>query len=161
MDWNATTYFKNLTNTNRLAREHEFVFCSVTTLESLEETLHLMQNSRNFICVSEMEQGYTDINNAPHTRRIKTVYLMMRHPLDDMQRRQQCIDTMNELFRQFCSHLIRERTRLAEQRIYLDPRIRLNEIDRYMLTGCACMYFQIAADVSTDLRFNPDEWIET
>ena len=105
-------------------------------------------------------QGYTELNTTPHTRRVKAVFLAMRHALDDMQTRQQCMDIMRELFRQFMSVLIQEKTRVEEQHIYLDPRISFQEIDRYFLSGCACAFFQVATDVYTDLRFNQEEWDE-
>ena len=103
-------------------------------------------------------QGYTELNTTSHTRRVKTVFLAMRHALDDMQARQQCMDIMRELFRQFMSILIQEKTRVEEQHIYLDPRISFQEIDRYFLSGCACSFFQVATDVYTDLRYNQEEW---
>lgn len=117
-----------------------------------------MQGNTAFVCVSDIAQGFTELNNSPHTRRVKTVFLAMRHALDDMQARQECLETMRELFRQFMSSLILERTRLEENCIYLDPRISFNEIDRYFFSGCACAYFQIAVDVFTDLRYNANEW---
>ena len=117
-----------------------------------------MQGNTAFVCVSDIAQGFTELNNSPHTRRVKTVFLAMRHALDDMQARQECMETMRELFRQFMSSLILERTRLEENCIYLDPRISFNEIDRYFFSGCACAYFQIAVDVFTDLRYNANEW---
>lgn len=103
--------------------------------------------------------GFTELNNSPHTRRVKTVFLAMRHALDDMTAREECMETMRELFRQFMTRLILERTRLEENCVYLDPRITFQEIDRYFFSGCACAYFQIAVDVFTDLRYNKDEWL--
>ena len=70
----------------------------------------------------------------------------------------QCMDTMRELFRQFMSVLIQERTRIETEHIYLDPRISFQEIDTYFASGCACAYFQIATDTYCDLRFNSSEW---
>ena len=72
--------------------------------------------------------------------------------------RQECMDTMRELFRQFMSVLIQEKVKVEEEHIYLDPRISFHEIDRYFLSGCACAYFQVAVDVYTDLRYNREEW---
>ena len=63
------------------------------------------------------------MNNTPRTRRIKTVFLAMRHALNDMEARQGCFDTLRELFRQFMSVLLMEKTRLEQNRIYLDPQI--------------------------------------
>ena len=98
------------------------------------------------------------MNTTPHTRRVKTVFLAMRHAIDDMVARQESMDIMRELFRQFMSVLIQEKTRVEEEHIYLDPRISFQEIDRYFFSGCACAFFQIATDVYTDLRYNGEEW---
>ena len=158
INWDAVAFFEHLTKTNKLAQKEGFLFCRVSGLEGFEECIHALQSTANFIAVSDIAQGYTELNITPHTRRVKTVFLAMRHALDDMQARQQCMDIMRELFRQFMSVLIQEKTRVEEEHIYLDPRISFQEIDRYFLSGCACTYFQIATDIYTDLRFNAEEW---
>ena len=157
--WNATAFFADLTKRNRFAIAKGFRFCKVSGLEGFEEALAAMQQTRAFVCVSDISQGYTELNNTPQTRRVKTVFLAMRHAIDDMNAREQCMDAMRELFRQFMSVLILEQTKLQENSIYLDPRISFQEIDRYFLSGCACAYFQIAVDTYTDLQFNKDEWL--
>ena len=159
-NWNATTFLQELTKKNKFAQQHKFIFCRVSGLEGFEETLAHMQQSTSFVCVSDISNGYTELNNSPHTRRVKTVFMAMRHAVDDMTARQKCIDTMRELFRQFMTVLILESTRLKENFRYLDPRITFNEIDRYFFSGCACCYFQIAIDTYTDLRYNQSEWTE-
>ena len=158
--WNATAFFQDLTQRNKLAQEKRFTFCRVSGLEGFEEALAKMLTKTAFVCVSDISQGFTDINNTPHTRRVKTVFLAMRHAIDDLKARQRCKDNMRELFRQFMSVLILEQTKLQEHSIYLDPRISFQEIDRYFLSGCACAYFQIAVDTYTDLQYNSDEWSE-
>ena len=158
INWDAVAFFEHLTNTNKLAQKEGFLFCRVSGLEGFEECIHALQSTANFIAVSDIAQGYTELNTTPHTRRVKTVFLAMRHALDDMEARQQCMDIMRELFRQFMSLLIKEKTRVEEQHIYLDPRISFQEIDRYFLLGYACAFFQVATDVYTDLRYNQEEW---
>lgn len=160
-NWDAITFFQNLTSQNKLAQEKKFTFARVSGLEGFEECLDTLQSSSAFVAVSDIAQGYTDINNTPHTRRVKTVFLAMRHKIDEMAARQRCMDTMRELFRQFMSVLILEKTKLEQNAIYLDPRISFNEIDRYFFSGCACAYFQIGVDVYTDLRYNQDEWSDS
>ena len=86
------------------------------------------------------------------------LFLAKRHKIDDMATRTRCMETLREIFRQYMSLLILEKTKLEQHCIYLDPRISFNEIDRYFFSGCACAYFQIAVDVYTDLRYNADEW---
>lgn len=159
--WNATAFFADLTKRNIFAQQKHFAFCKVSGLEGFEEALAKMQSSTAFVCVSDISDGYTDINNTPHTRRVKTVFLAMRHTIDDMNARERCMETMRELFRQFMSVLILEQTKLQQHCIYIDPRISFQEIDRYFLSGCACAYFQLAIDTYTDLQFNEAEWEDT
>ena len=158
VNWDATYFFEKLASKNKLAKEKHFGFFRVSGLEGFEEVLRNLQSTANFICVSDIAKGYTELNTTPHTRRVKTVFFAMRHALDDMEARQQCMDIMRELFRQFMSVLIQEKTRVEEEHIYLDPRISFQEIDRYFLSGCACAFFQVATDVYTDLRYNQEEW---
>ena len=156
--WNATDFFEDLTKRNKLAQKKGFTFCRVSGLDGFEELLGKMMTKTAFVCVSDISQGFTDINNTPHTRRVKTVFLAMRHAIDDMGARERCMNTMRELFRQFMSVLIMEQTRLQEHSIYVDPRISFQEIDRYFLSGCACAYFQIGVETYTDLQYNTEEW---
>ena len=157
-NWNSTAFFENLTASNRLATSENFVFCRVSGLEGFEEALEQMQSASAFVCVSDIADGYTELNNTPRTRRVKTVFLAMRHAVNDMEARNECMETMRELFRQFMSVLTLERVKLEQDCIYIDPRISFNEIDRYFFSGCSCAYFQIAIDKYTDLRYNANEW---
>ena len=157
-NWSAVSFFERLTQTNKLAKAKHFTFLRVSGLEGMEEMLHTMQNVTAFVAVSDIAQGYTELNNTPHTRRVKTVFMGMRHALNNMKARQDCMDIMRELFRQYMSVLIQERTHIENKNIYLDPRISFNEIPQYFASGCACAYFQVATDIYTDLRYNADEW---
>lgn len=158
INWNSSAFFKELTSTNKFAHQHDFVFAKVSGLDGFEEALHSLQSATAIIAVSDISQGYIEVHNSPHTRRVKTIFLAMRHALGDMDARQSCMDTMREVFRQFMSKLILEKTRLEQNNIYLDPRISFQEIDQYFFSGCACAYFQLAIDTYTDLRYDPTEW---
>ena len=159
-NWDATRFFEQLTSTNKLAQAEHFAFCRVSSLDGFEEALQTMQSATAFVCVSDIAQGYMEMHNTPRTRRVKTVFLAMRHAVEDMDARAECFDTLRELFRQFMSVLILERTKLEQHCIYLDPQITFNEIESYFFTGAACAYFQVAVDVFTDLRFRAEEWGE-
>lgn len=156
--WEAAKFFEELTLTNKLAQSEQFVFCRVSGLDGFEEAVNSLQTTSAFVCVSDIADGYTELNNTPRTRRIKTVFFAMRHAAEDMSARAECMEIMRELFRQFASRLILEKTRLEQSCIYIDPRISFNEIDRYFFNGAAAAYFQIAVDVFTDLRFRREEW---
>ncbi|MBE6311320.1 MAG: hypothetical protein E7080_09755 [Bacteroidales bacterium] len=159
-NWDATTFFENLTTQNLLARANEFRFCRVSGMDGFQEALSSMQNTKAFVCVNEVSQGYTSLDNSPRTRRVKTVFLAMRHNIDDMKARQNRFDTLREIFRQFMTVLIKEKTKLEEHCIELDRRITFHEIDEYFFSGCACAYFSVAVDVHTDLRYDENEWVK-
>ena len=94
INWYATAFFASLTETNKFAKAHDFVFAKVSGLDGFEEALQQLQSATAIIAVSDISQGYIEVNNSPHTRRVKTVFLAMRHAIDDMAARQQCMDTM-------------------------------------------------------------------
>lgn len=158
-NWNAAAFFERLTKANKLAKQHNFTFGRVSSLEGFHSLISSALASKAFVAVSDTSSGGLDLDNSPHTRRIKTVFLFMRHKVDDDAAHQLALDRMNELFRQFMSVLIQEKTRLRENSIYLDSRISFQEIDKYFYTGGACAFFNIAVDTYTDLVYNPDEWL--
>lgn len=159
-DWDAARFFEHLIGKNILAKQEGFLFCRVSGLQGFEDAVNSLQMSNAFFCVSDLADGYTDLNNTPRTRRVKTVFLAMRHSAEDMEARNKCMEIMREIFRQFMSVLTLERVKLEQNCIYIDPRISFNEIDRYFFSGCAGAFFQIAVDIYTDLRYNSDEWEE-
>ena len=158
-NWDAASFFERLTASNRFAKEHAYRFERVSSLKGFHGALGSMMSTKAFVAVRDESQGGIDIENSPHTRRVKTVFLAKRHKADSMEAREQCLNNMRELFRQFMSVLLLEKTRLEENNIFIDARISFTEIERYFFTGCACAYFQIAVDTYTDLTYNPDEWL--
>lgn len=157
-NWDAAAFFEKLTASNKFAKKNVFVFERVSSLEGFHNLISRAVSTKAFVAVSDTSSGGLDLNNSPHTRRVKTVFLFMRHKADDMDARQDRLNKMNELFRQFMSVLIQEKTRLRENSIYLDDRISFSEIDKYFYTGGACAFFQIAVDTFTNLVYDPDEW---
>ena len=157
--WNASDFFRRLTETNLLAQKHGFKFAEVSGLQGLEEAVSSMQNTRNFVCVMENAAGYTEMDNSPHIRRVRTVFLVMRHVLGDMKDRRRCMDIITELHRQFCSMLIREKTRLEDEHMqYLDSRINLQEASKYLIPGTVIFMFELAVDTYVSFEYNEKEW---
>lgn len=156
--WSAAEFFRALTEQNRLASNLGFRFCRISGQQGFEEALQL-PGAQNIVAVSDTSDGFVRIDNTPFVRSVHTVFMAMRHKVDDLDARQSCFDTMREIFRQFMSRLIREKVRIEQNNIYLDSRISFNEIDRWFFTGAAACWFTIAVDVNTDLRLRPDEWL--
>ena len=156
--WSATDFFRSLTLKNRLAKAYGFTFCLVSGLSGFLDVISANNSDPFVIALDDTSDGYAQIDNSPHRRLVKTVYISMRHGVADQEARQQCLAIMAEIFRQFMSKLIMERTQLEQKMLRLDPRIQFSEMDKYFCAGSACVFFQIAVDVNTDMRFNNDEW---
>jgi hypothetical protein len=73
-DWNATQFFSELLANNKLAVTEGFTFCKVSGLEGFEEALAQMQTASAFVCVSDIADGYTELNNTPRTRRSQNCF---------------------------------------------------------------------------------------
>lgn len=61
--WDAAAFFENLTATNKLAQSEQFVFCRVSGLDGFEEAVNEAQSQTAFVCVSDIADGYTELNN--------------------------------------------------------------------------------------------------
>ena len=113
--------FERLTGMNRFAREHAYRFARVSSLDGFHGALGEMTSTTAFVAVSDISQGGIDIENSPHTRRVKTVFLAKRHAVDDMKARDRCMDNMRELFRQFMSVLIQEKNSARRKQCFYRP----------------------------------------
>ena len=52
-NWDATSFFERLTDTNILARNKKFRFCKVSGLQGFEDALATLQTTTAFVCVSD------------------------------------------------------------------------------------------------------------
>ena len=159
--WNALAFFEGVVAHNKLCLEKDFRCRAISGLEGLEEALASIQNTPNMVMVAENAAGYTMFENTPHTRKIRTVFIAMRHQHDDMAARQRCMDIIFEIHRQFCSRLIQERTRLEQNMQYLNPQVTLQEVSRYLVPDTAICMFELSVDTYIDLSYNPEEWNTT
>ena len=157
-EWDATSFFYTLTRENIMCANLGYNFARCSGLDGLEEFIAKMQRVTRAVIVSDMSPGYTDLNNAPRTRRVKTVFLVCRHRVEDMTARNAAMAELREIFRQFMSRFLLEKTRIEQGILYFDPRVQFTEISPYFASGCACAYFQIAVNTMTDLQYNANEW---
>lgn len=154
--FDSVAYFRALTQRNRLCRQLRFAFGQCAGLQGFYDMLAAASASPNHISIDDSSEGY--ITTSGKLRTIKTVYLAMRHRAAGLQERAYCLEQMREIFRQFLSHLIRQKVRLEEQMIEFDGSIQFSEIDSSFCTGAACAFFNIAIDQPINLCFNEDEW---
>lgn len=159
INWNAADFFEQLIKKNKLAQEAGFRFARVSSLEGFHDAINTTISAKALMAVSDTSSGAMMVAGAPRTRRVKTVFLFMRHGVNDNKARENALAKLEELFRQLMSALILEKTKLTEDHLFIDDRISFTEIDKYFFTGGACAYFQIAVDTATDISYNADEWL--
>ena len=159
-EWNASGYFKRLLDLNRMALENHFEFCKVSGLQGLEDMLGLAQSCNSFFAVSEVSDGFMSIGQSAQNRKIKTVFLAMRHTESDMSARAMCFDIMQEIFRQMMTVLSRDRRKFHSLKVFIDDKVQFSEIEQYFFSGCACAYFQIAVDNYRPVCICKDDWTE-
>lgn len=158
--WDAVAFYKHLTETNKLCREHGFQFRRISGLNDFADAVNSMQSTKAFVCCSDVNVGRFELLNTPHVSRSKTVLLAMRHKMGDMVARENCLTIINEIYRQFCSVLIMERTKIEQKGLYLESSITIQETDHNFIPGTAVAFFECkVTNYDVDMRFNPDEWV--
>ena len=58
INWDATAFFASLTEKNKFAKAHDFVFARVSGLDDFEEVLQQLQSATAIVAVSDISQGY-------------------------------------------------------------------------------------------------------
>lgn len=158
-NWDAVSFFESLVERNKLAQSLGMRFCVVSSLRGMEDAVNSMQDATAFCCVQDSSPGVANLEPSPSVDRIKTVYLVARFSLMDMDARTQALNALQDVFRQFMSVLIRERTRLEQQAIYIDSSIDFTELSEFFLSGCVCAYFNIKVNTAVDMRYIESEWL--
>lgn len=158
-DWDAVTFFSELTTRNKLAVEKGFKFRRVSGLAGLEEAIQSVQATKAFVMVDDTDLGVLNLENTPHYNITKTIFLAMRHKADDSVARRSCIETMQQLFSQFVSAILPERVRLMNNGMTLSPNIRLQTVTKVLAPGVAMMYFTVSVTTYADLSYNETEWL--
>ena len=58
INWDATAFFASLTEKNKFANAHDFVFAQGSGLNGFEEVLQQLQSATAIVAVSDIIQGY-------------------------------------------------------------------------------------------------------
>lgn len=156
--WDAEAFFRNLTESSKLAVEMGAKFCAVSGPQGFEDVLASMKTTSAFVAVCSEEDGSIDIDNSPHSQFVYIVFLAERYKIDNMTARKKALKRLRRLFAQFTSVLIQEKTRLEQDCIYIDSKIRFREIDKYFFPGAACAFFMISVTHYSDFTFDEDQW---
>lgn len=119
--FDAFSYFRDLTKKNKLTQELGFLATTCSSPMAFEGMLANMQKSRNFIVIDDTNDGNVAVNGDGSFRKIVTytVWILMRYRLNDMNDRQEKLNTCRKIFRQFLSRILIDKMKWESDFTYL------------------------------------------
>lgn len=161
--FDAFSYFRDLTKKNKLTQELGFLATTCSSPMAFEGMLANMQKSRNFIVIDDTNDGNVAVNGDGSFRKIVTytVWILMRYSLNDMNDRQEKLNTCRKIFRQFLSRILIDKMKWESDFTYLlSDQVDNREIGAYFINGLTGVEFHIDVSEPLDLVYNNEEWNE-
>ena len=161
--FDAFSYFRDLTKKNKLTQELGFLATTCSSSMAFEGMLANMQKSRNFIVIDDTNDGNVAVNGDGSFRKIVTytVWILMRYRLNDMNDRQEKLNTCRKIFRQFLSRILIDKMKWESDFTYLlSDQVDNREIGAYFINGLTGVEFHIDVSEPLDLVYNNEEWNE-
>lgn len=155
-----TAYFSELTRTNRLACRNKFVFCTCSGVDYLEGVLEHFRTAAHLVCTSDIcEETTFQQGGGWFRRRLLTVFVLSRFNPQQAGSYAEAMDLCRELYRQFVSQMLHDRTGLSDRLLYMNlADIRSRELGGSFLNSCTGLYFMISVDEPVELVYRPEEW---
>ena len=148
--FDAFSYFRDLAKRNKLCCELAFIPTN-------------MSKSRNFIVIDDTNDGNVAINGDGSFRKVVTytVWILMRYKFNDMNDRQEKLNTCRKIFRQFLSRIIIDKMKWESDFTYLlSDQVDNREIGAYFINGLTGVEFHIDVSEPLDLVYDNEEWNE-
>ncbi len=161
-DFDSEKYFSSLCQTNRLARENGFRFCTCSGMNSLQGPLDAFRTDRAFFCLDDTNDGalFQGKGGGWYKKRTFTVFLLHRYTFRDEQDRAAQLAICRRLFRQIMSRMLVDAYDLQNELVYLHTEnVMSRELGQYFMNGCTGLYFMIDVSEPVDLRFDDKEWL--
>lgn len=160
--FDALTYFKNLAETNKLAKRYDFYagFCSGP--DGIEDVMQQFRKKKNFILIDDTTSQNTYSRGVTFfDKNVYTVFILAAYRFDDMEDREQKLNLCRQIFRQFHSRLIHDKELMlyGDMMEFLDvASIYSKELPRYSKSGVTGLYFMINNDEPIDLTYSAADW---
>ena len=161
--FDAEGYFASLCESNRLANEWGFRFCTCSGIENLEGPLQRFRDTSAFFCLDDTTDGsmFRGKSGGWFKKRTFTVFIMHRYNFKDENSRIAVLHRCREIFRQVCSKMLVDEDSLENELVYLHTEnILSRELGQYFLNGCTGLYFMIDISEPIELKYDDAEWKE-
>ncbi len=154
-------YFRQLYETNKLAQEAHFKFCTCSGIESLQGPLQLFRTAKAFFCVDDTNEGATFRGSGGgwYKKRTVTVFLLHRYNIKDMTTYKAALDLCRSLLQQLLSRMLVDEEALNNEMVYLrTDNVLSRELGQYFLNGCTGLYFMVEVNEPVDLSYDANKW---
>lgn len=159
--FDAMTYFRQLTEQNKLTSSMGFLPTTCSSPMAFEGLLANMAKTKNFIVIDDTNDGNVSINGDGGFFKTVTytVWILMRYRLNDMNDRQEKLNTCRKIFRQFLTKILIDKYQWQEDFTYLlSDQVDTREIGAYFINGLTGVEFHLDVREPLNLEFDDNEW---
>lgn len=158
--FDAMTYFRNLTQSNRLCVAHGFSAASCSGPASFEGLLSQMMDVENFVVVDDTNEGNVTASDGGFFKRVTyTVWILARYAYNDMNDRQEKLNLCRTIFRQFLSKILIDKYQWQMDFTYLlSDNVDTRELGAWFINGLTGMEFHLDVQEPLDLVYDGEQW---
>lgn len=159
--FDAETYFREMCESNRLASDSGFTFCTCSGLTALQGMLDEFRTSNAFFCLDDTNDGnlFRGRSGGWFKKRTFTVFIMHLYDYGDMRSYASALGLCRTLFSQVMSRLIVDADDPANELVYLHTEnVLCRELGKHSLNGCTGLYFMIDVSEPVDLTYDRSLW---
>lgn len=162
IEFNIIDYVTALTENNRLCVDNRFKAVTCSGPDNLEGVIEEYRRTANFIVIDDTTDNNVFCTRPGfQTRSVYTVWVLASYNQKDLQERADKMQLCRTVFRQFLSKFIKDKAEMAyPDMVFLNlDNVMYKELPRYSFNGVTGLWFMIANDVPTDLRYVEEEWL--
>lgn len=158
--FDAMSYFKDMTEKNKLASEYGFTTVACSGPFSLEGLLLNFKNKTNFIAIDDTNEGNVFASDGGFFKNVTyTVWILARYKFNDMNDRQVKLNLCRVIYRQFLTRILKDKYKWQLDFTYLlGSNIDTRELGVYFVNGLTGIEFHLDIQTPLDLTYNNDEW---
>lgn len=160
--FDAMTYFRTLTEKNKLCSDNGFVATSCSGPTSFEGMLSQMMDVENFVVVDDTNEGNVLASDGGFFKHVTyTVWILARYAFNDMNDRQEKLNLCRLIFHQFLSKVLIDKYQWQEDFTYLlSDNVDTRELGAWFVNGLTGVEFHLDVQQPLDLVYDGTQWTE-
>lgn len=158
--FDAMSYFKGLSEKNKLTKSLGFKAVSCSGPLSLEGVIGSMKHARNFIAIDDTNDGVVRESGGGYFKCVTyTVWILAKYKALDMNDRQEKLNLCRKIYKQFLSRILKDKYNWSMDFSYLlTGSIDTREMSSWFLDGVTGVEFHLDIDQPIELVYDASEW---